>query len=74
MRICKKFEELKKINLPYVKIMKIIILRRNGYIENVLTKTLLNNGHKLKIIDSQWFGQNLSYNKNLKLLKKILEI
>lgn len=50
--------------------MKIIILGGNGYIGNVLTKTLLNNGHKLKIIDSQWFGQNLSYNKNLKIVKK----
>ena len=50
--------------------MKIIILGGNGYIGNVLTKTLLNNGHKLKIIDSQWFGQNLSYNKNLKIFKK----
>lgn len=50
--------------------MKIIILGGNGYIGCVLSNLLLNHGHILKVIDSQWFGKNLSKHKNLRVVKK----
>ncbi len=50
--------------------MKIIILGGCGYIGSSLVKILLNEGHKLKIIDSQWFGKNVKNSKNLKVIKK----
>tara|TARA_Y100000591_G_C21782869_1_gene672112 strand:- start:220 stop:1167 length:948 start_codon:yes stop_codon:yes gene_type:complete len=50
--------------------MKIIILGGCGYIGSSLVKILLNEGHRLKIIDSQWFGKNVKNSKNLKVIKK----
>ena len=50
--------------------MKILILGGSGYIGSVLCNLLLNFGHKIKVIDTQWFGKNLYINKNLKIVKK----
>ncbi len=50
--------------------MKIIILGGSGYIGSVLIKNLLANKHKIKIIDTFWFGKNFENHKNLKIIKK----
>ena len=50
--------------------MKIVVLGGSGYIGTVLCNLLLNHGHKIKVIDAQWFGKNLTNNKNLKIVKK----
>ena len=50
--------------------MKIIILGGSGYIGAVLCNLLIYHGHKIKVIDAQWFGKNLINNKNLKIIKK----
>lgn len=50
--------------------MKIIILGGSGYIGSVLIKNLLANKHKVKIIDTFWFGKNFENHKNLKIIKK----
>ena len=50
--------------------MKIIITGGCGYIGTELVKLLLNNGHQIKVIDTEWFGNSLPRHKNLKVLKK----
>jgi len=50
--------------------MKIVILGGSGYIGSVLTKNLLAKNHKIKIIDTFWFGKNFKNHKNLKIIKK----
>jgi len=40
-----------------------------GYVGTVLTKLLLDEGHKVSVYDSQWFGNFLKPNSNLKLIK-----
>ena len=50
--------------------MKIRILGGSGYIGAVLCNLLIYHGHKIKVIDAQWFGKNLINNKNLKIIKK----
>ncbi len=49
--------------------MKICILGGCGYIGSVLTEKLAAK-NKVKVIDIQWFGNNLKKNKNLKIVKK----
>ena len=49
---------------------KIIILGGCGYIGTKLTEFLLNLGYKVKIIDTQWYGNYTVKNKNLVILKK----
>ena len=49
--------------------MKIIILGGSGYIGAVLCNLLIYHGHKIKVIDAQWFGKNLRNNKNKELDK-----
>ena len=41
-----------------------------GYIGTVLTEKLLADGHKLKVIDTQWFGNHLKAHPNLTVLKE----
>ena len=41
-----------------------------GYIGTVLTEKLLEDGHKLKVIDTQWFGNHLKAHPNLTILKE----
>lgn len=40
-----------------------------GYIGTVLTQKLLLDGHNVTVYDTQWFGNFLKDNKNLKILK-----
>ena len=50
--------------------MKIIVLGGCGYVGSVLVKKLLDKNHKLLVIDTQWFGNYLKPNKNLRVIKK----
>ncbi len=49
--------------------MKICILGGCGYIGSVLTDNLVQK-NKVKVIDIQWFGNELKKHKNLKIVKK----
>lgn len=49
--------------------MKICILGGCGYIGSVLTEKLIKK-NKVKVIDIQWFGNELKKHKNLKIVKK----
>ena len=50
--------------------MNILITGGCGYTGSVLTETLLNLDHKVTVVDTQWFGNYLAPNKNLKIIKK----
>ena len=41
-----------------------------GYTGSVLTRNLIEQGYKVKVIDAQWFGNNLTLHKNLKIYKE----
>ena len=45
--------------------MNILITGGCGYVGTVLTETLLNDGHKITVIDTQWFGNHLKKHPNL---------
>jgi len=45
--------------------MNILITGGCGYVGTVLTETLLNDGHKITVIDTQWFGNHLTEHPNL---------
>ena len=45
--------------------MNILITGGCGYVGTVLTETLLNEGHKITVIDTQWFGNHLKEHANL---------
>ncbi len=49
--------------------MKILITGGCGYVGTVLTETLLNDGHIVTVIDTQWFGNNLKPHPNLTNIK-----
>jgi nucleoside-diphosphate-sugar epimerase len=49
--------------------MKIIVLGGCGYIGSVLVQKLLKKNFKVLVIDTQWFGNYLKKNKNLKVIK-----
>lgn len=49
--------------------MKILITGGCGYVGTVLTDTLLNDGHIVTVIDTQWFGNNLKPHPNLTNIK-----
>ena len=50
--------------------MHILILGGLGYTGSVLTRSLLSDGFKVTVIDSQWFGDHLNIrNKNFKKFK-----
>ncbi len=49
--------------------MKIFITGGCGYIGTVLTNALLKDGHHITVLDTQWFGNFLSKNENLRLIK-----
>ncbi len=50
--------------------MKIIVTGGCGYTGTVLTEKLISQGHRVTVIDTQWFGNHLKTNKNLKIIKK----
>ena len=39
--------------------MKILLTGGCGYVGTVLTETLLNDGHQVTVVDTQWFGNHL---------------
>jgi nucleoside-diphosphate-sugar epimerase len=45
--------------------MNILITGGCGYVGTVLTETLINDGHKITVIDTQWFGNHLKEHPNL---------
>ena len=49
--------------------MKIIILGGCGYVGSVLVKKLLDLGHKVLVVDAQWFGNYLRPTNNLNVVK-----
>ena len=50
--------------------MKIFVSGSCGYQGSLLVPKLLNLGHKIIALDTQWFGKNLKNHKNLIILKK----
>ena len=49
--------------------MNILITGGCGYTGTILTSDLINLGYKVTVVDAQWFGNYLSPNKNLKIIK-----
>jgi nucleoside-diphosphate-sugar epimerase len=49
--------------------MKILLTGGCGYIGTVLTRSLLEDGHEVTVIDAQWFGNHLAPHRSLKVLK-----
>ena len=54
--------------------MNILITGGCGYTGTLLTSDLINLGHQVTVVDTQWFGNYLSKHPNLIVKKKILEI
>ena len=50
--------------------MNILVTGGCGYTGSILVRKLLSLGHKVKVIDTQWFGNYLKKHKNLKIIKK----
>lgn len=50
--------------------MNILLLGGCGYIGTVLAHNLLEQGHKVTVVDIQWFGNYLAEHKNLKVIKE----
>jgi len=49
--------------------MNILITGGCGYVGTVLVQELLEDNHKVTVIDTQWFGNYLEQNENLSVLK-----
>jgi nucleoside-diphosphate-sugar epimerase len=49
--------------------MNVLITGGCGYTGSVLTNQLVDDGHKVTVIDTQWFGNYLTENKNLEIIK-----
>jgi nucleoside-diphosphate-sugar epimerase len=50
--------------------MKILVTGGCGYVGTVLTNKLLEDGHELCVIDTQWFGNHLKPHPKLEILKE----
>ena len=50
--------------------MNILVLGGCGFVGTVLTQELLAQGHRVTVVDIQWFGNYLSAHKNLKVIKE----
>ena len=48
----------------------LLITGGGGYVGTNLTKELLNEGYKITVLDTFWFGNYLKKHKNLKIIKK----
>jgi len=44
--------------------MKILLTGGCGYIGSVLTEQLLQDGHEVLVVDTQWFGNNFGVQQN----------
>jgi len=51
--------------------MKILVTGGCGYVGSVLVTRLLDAGHQITVVDTQWFGNFLPQHKNLKLIHKM---
>lgn len=49
--------------------MKLLITGGCGYVGTVLTETLLNDGHDVIVLDTQWFGNHLQPHSRLAVIK-----
>ena len=49
--------------------MNILVTGGCGYTGSVLTRSLLTDGHRVTVIDAQWFGNRLDDHPNLQVLK-----
>ena len=49
--------------------MNILVTGGCGYVGTVLVNALLDDGHKITVVDNQWFGNHLTPHKNLVNLK-----
>lgn len=52
---------------------KILITGGCGYVGSVLTEIALRENYQITVLDTQWFGNTLKKNKNLKILKMNLK-
>ena len=50
--------------------MRILVTGGCGYTGTILVNDLLSENHKVIVIDTQWFGNYLKKNKNLKIIKE----
>jgi len=50
--------------------MKILITGGCGYVGTVLTNQLLEDGHEITVVDTQWFGNHLKSHSRLEVLKE----
>lgn len=50
--------------------MNILVTGGCGYVGSVLTNTLIEDGHNVIVIDTQWFGNNLKPQENLTIIKE----
>ena len=49
--------------------MKILITGGGGYVGSLLVDRLLADNHKLVVLDTFWFGNNLHKHKNIKIIE-----
>jgi nucleoside-diphosphate-sugar epimerase len=49
--------------------VKILITGGCGFTGSVLTSEMLNNGHEITVVDTQWFGNYLKPHENLNVIK-----
>lgn len=50
--------------------MNIMVTGGCGFVGSVLVRQLLEDGHKLTVVDAQWFGNHLQDHKNLTILRE----